>query len=214
MSGTADRLVRLIRRLDRQDDGFDQADLDEMRVLHEYCRDELPQVFNDVLDGANLDLYTSDRKVLLHRLVHIHGVARRIPAAAQKAISGGIDQEELLPSFTLDRAAAARVNALCDEARRLAGASDALGDAGRRHVLSRLAAIRIEILKPVGLFDIIRGALDDLINLLGPAGAAASPLIHPLEEIVTITRNATRAYDALPSPDTTRRLPGPKATEA
>jgi len=82
-------------------------------------------------------------------------------------------------------------------------------DPHRVRLLNRLSAIEKEVLKSTGLFDVIRGGMNDLGETLGKFGKDIKPLTDRMREVVSIVRKSTKAYDQLPDPDEIEKLPAP-----
>ncbi len=77
-------------------------------------------------------------------------------------------------------------------------------------MLNRIAAIEAETHKPEGMFDVVRGGIDDLGETLGKFGVNIKPLSDRMNEVVSIARRGTKAYDQLPEPEEVKQLPPPE----
>lgn len=206
MSGTAERLIDFIRDLNQRA-VISDADLDELQILHNHCRHEFPDVFNELAEYRPND--GNPRKVQMERLLRIHEVDQSIPET-DRVFHGGSDEDDLVPTFTLQEADVIRINHLCDKMRKIILASDIFDVPHRKRLLNRIAAIEAEILKPKGLFDVIRGGVSDIGETLGKFGVDIKPLTDRMQEVVGIARRHTKAYEQLPPPEDLPKLPRPE----
>ena len=124
------------------------------------------------------------------------------------------EQPELLPRFHVSETDQSRIFKLCAEMRKIIFATTDFDEPHRLRLLNRLAAIEAETKKPQGLFDVVRGGINDLGETLGKFGKDVKPLSDRMKEVVNIARSGSKQYDQLPEPEEVKRLPAPEDNEA
>ncbi|MBY5989065.1 hypothetical protein [Roseovarius atlanticus] len=118
--------------------------------------------------------------------------------------------KSLIPTFTASEAGATRIFELCSEMRKIIFASTDFDEPHKIRLLNRLAAIETETKKPEGLYDVVRGGINDLGETLGKFGKDVKPLTDRMKEVVSIARKGTKEYDQLPEPEEVKQLPAPE----
>lgn len=118
--------------------------------------------------------------------------------------------DELIPTFALERGERDRILELCERMRRIVFSASEFDQPHRVRLLNRIAAIEAETHKPEGMFDVVRGGIDDLGETLGKFGVNIKPLSDRMNEVVSIARRGTKAYDQLPEPEEVKQLPPPE----
>lgn len=187
-----------------------RADVDELAMITDVCRNELPRKFVEVVIDYDKKFsnISSDKVAFVERLSRILKVAEALPKAPEQELT-----DELLPSFELKEKAKARVLELCNEMRKIIFSSNYFDEPHKRRLLNRIAGIELQVHQKRGLFDIVRGGINDLGETLGKFGRDIEPLTKRMEEVVKITREATKEYDQLPAPDEVKQLPPPSEQE-
>lgn len=121
--------------------------------------------------------------------------------------------DALIPTFELSENDASRLFELCGQMRRIILGSDVFDEPHRLRLLNRIAAIEAETHKPKGMFDVVRGGINDLGETLGKFGKDVKPLTDRMREVVSIARKGSKQYEQLPEPDEVKRLPAPDQDE-
>jgi hypothetical protein len=116
----------------------------------------------------------------------------------------------LVPLFELGPNDQIRIQGLCEQMRKVVFSTADFDEPHRLRLLNRIAAIEAEIKKPLGMFDVVRGGINDLGETFGKFGKDIKPLTDRMREVVSIARKGTKEYDQLPEPDEVKRLPAPE----
>jgi hypothetical protein len=185
-----------------------RADMDEITMLTDIIRNNLPDKFIKLVIAADEDFPSSDegRFELLQRLEKILEVAIAFPGAYKTDEIGN----GLLPTFELSKSDQSRVFELCDQMRKIVFASAVFDEPHKRRLLDRVAAIEQQVHQKKGKFDVILGGISDIGETLGKFGVDIKPLTDRMNEVVKITRKGTKEYDQLPAPEEVKQLPPPK----
>lgn len=203
------RLINRINILLNKEEFF-MADLDELKILHTLCRKDLPPEFNSILDEFSIGPLPHNMEQLL-RLQRVLQVCSEF--SSELAIRNSRiteDEDELNPKFALSQSDKHRVIDLCSAMRKIIHATTLFDQPHKVRLLNRIAAIELEVEKPRGMFDVIRGGISDLGETLGKFGTDIKPLTDRMNEVVSIARKATKDYDQLPAPEELRQLPAPE----
>jgi hypothetical protein len=181
---------------------------DELLVYIEAKPEAFPRELVGIVESpgsAGPTLSESTKRA--YRIMH---AMRRLP---NQYSSGSTKSDNLLPFFTLDEDEKSRVLELCEKMRKIILSTNAFDEPHKVRLLNRLAAIEREVLKDKGLFDVVRGGMDDLGETLGKFGTNIKPLTDRMKEIVQITRRKSPAYDQIPAPEEVLGLPSPEEND-
>lgn len=149
-------------------------------------------------------------QLTLTRVRSIAGAMSQIPKSLNaRGDEKTQEQVKLLPLFELEDAEKNRILELCGQMRKIVWASDDFDQPHRVRLLNRIAAIEIEVQKPKGWFDVVRGGIDDLGETPGSFGVKIKPLTDRMAEVVGIARRKTKDYEKLPTPEEVKQLPPP-----
>lgn len=189
---------------------FSIEDFDEMKILHNRAYKSFPREFNDLfsrLDSSDSSNYKTEMFRRLNRILH---VVNGLPVHLQ-AFPGEVAEtsEALTPTFELKKADKDRIFALCIDMRKIVFSTIEFDEPHRRRLLNRIAAIEAETHKPKGLFDVVRGGINDLGETLGKFGKDIKPLTDRMAEVTKIARSGSKEYEQLPPPEDIKRLPPP-----
>uniref|UniRef100_UPI003B51914E hypothetical protein n=1 Tax=Roseovarius indicus TaxID=540747 RepID=UPI003B51914E len=149
------------------------------------------------------------RHQVIHRVLTILEALKKVPENIQEDALATSDA--LIPSFSLPEKDKDRIAELCEKMRRIIFSTTDFDEPHRLRLLNRIAAIEAEIHKPKGMFDVVRGGIDDLGETLGKFGKDIKPLTDRMQEVVSIARKNTKEYDQLPEPEEIKRLPSPES---
>ena len=185
-----------------------RSDLDEIVMLSTVCKSQLSERFLSVVDGFDQKFITVNdvQMSFLARLDRIIEIGSEFPSTIQPLI---ID-DALLPTFHLPTKDKSRVLELCIDMRKIVFASDHFDEPHKRRLLDRIAAIEHQVHQPNGLFDVVRGGIDEVGETLGKFGKNIKPLTDRMAEVVQIVRRSTKQYDQLPAPEEIKKLPKPE----
>lgn len=167
-----------------------------------------PQVISIAENPGSL---TSSWPGSLHRILSILRTWEALPEGLDTTIEIP-DRDALVPLFEVSQPDAERIFELCVQMRKIVIASEIFDEPHRLRLLNRIAAIEGETHKPKGLFDVVRGGINDLGETLGKFGKDIKPLTDRMKEVVSIARKGAKQYDQLPEPDEVKRLPAPGET--
>ena len=206
MKKTTERLRQLLELVSIQNNSPSSADVDELVLLTNLAANLLPDRFREIV--VNVDRSSDEAESLrqnaarLLRILDVH-------SQFSSDIHENADNELLIPTFHLEKRDQARVVELCSEMLKIVFSSDVFDHPHKRRLLDRIAAIEKQVFQERGIFDVVRGGIDDLGETLGKFGVNIKPLTDRMAEVVKITRRATKEYDQLPAPDEVRQLPPP-----
>lgn len=206
-----DRLVEMLTYLNANPSGFQRGDLDEIVMLAEACKEQLPDRLNKVIEEFDEHFSVSGfdkRAEFLDRALRIIKVSGSIPTQSVSTDPGG-----LLPTFELEKKDKERVLKLCEDMRKIIFASPDFDEPHKKRLLNRVAAIEKQVLSPKGIFDVVLGGVSDVGETLGKFGKDVKPLTDRMDEIAKITRKGTKEYDQIPAPDEVKKLPSPRDTQ-
>lgn len=200
-------LKRKIAKLNQNPPQMTRADVDELAMITEVCRHLLPKKFVEVVADYDRKFsnISTDKLAFIERLHRILQVSESLPVSRE----GEQETDELLPSFSLKEKDKLRVLELCQEMRKIIFSSNLFDEPHKRRLLNRIAGIEHQVHQKRGLFDIVRGGINDLGETLGKFGRDIEPLTKRMDEVVKITRQATKEYDQLPAPEDVKQLPPP-----
>lgn len=188
---------------------FSHADFDELETLAKYLGDKLPGKFHEILaggySGSTYAVQTMGER--LQRVLSLHA---KMPEEFTKQGALGTESESLLPVFELNKKDKERVLKLCSDMRKIVFASADFDEPHKKRLLNRIAAIEKQVLSPKGLFDVVLGGVSDVGETLGKFGKDIKPLTDRMNEVAKITRDGTKEYDQLPSPEEIKGLPAPE----
>jgi hypothetical protein len=213
MNEIGSKLIKKIKSLQNSSASFREADLDELQILHRHSKDQFPDSFNRIFGSFKYTFVSQSQQEFLARLLRVLEVENSIPEDIRKVDPTGSVLGELVPTFTLEKKDIGRISELCSAMRKIVFATPDFDAPHKTRLLNRIAAIEAEVHKPKGLFDIVRGGINDLGETLGKFGKDIKPLTERMEEVVKITRRATKEYDQLPPPDEIQQLPKPEDFE-
>ncbi len=184
--------------------------MDELAMLVSLEKRNLPTRFVELIGQMDSSFPTtsSGRAHAHERLSRILQVASQFP---EQEVSSGT--EELLPTFHLAKPDHDRVMALCADMRKIVFSSTVFDEPHKRRLLNRIAGIEYQLSQAKGLFDVVRGGINDLGETLGKFGKDIKPLTDRMNEVVSIVRRSTKEYDQLPPPDEVKQLPPPSEGE-
>ncbi|WP_297776377.1 hypothetical protein [uncultured Roseovarius sp.] len=187
-----------------------ESDLDELAILHGYCQQCLSDTFNRVFSEIPRGSPKSRGAGWVDRLLRVHKVESDIPEEIKNSrITKKRGNSALIPVFQLESDDKQRIAELCEKMRKIIFSTSGFDEPHRLRLLNRIAAIEAEIHKPVGMFDVVRGGMNDLGETLGKFGKDIKPLTDRMREVVGIARKGTKEYDQLPEPEELKRLPSP-----
>ncbi|MGR3548131.1 MAG: hypothetical protein ACU0CB_14005 [Roseovarius sp.] len=172
--------------------------------------DAAPQSFSKVIRNIMLKHPRSsyaDRNELIERLHSLLVTQSEFFEVDQGAVHG--PNLELIPTFELSEKETARILELCIGMRKIVFASSEFDQPHKVRLLNRIAAIEAEVQKPRGIFDVVRGGMNDLGETLGKFGTDIKPLTDRMREVVDIARRKTTEYDQIPGPEEVKQLPPP-----
>ncbi|MEM1363150.1 MAG: hypothetical protein AAGF94_15795 [Pseudomonadota bacterium] len=212
-SHTKQRLITVLTKLVENQD-WDIEDIDEIGIYADNLKDELSEKTFRLIDKlSGLDIEDSP-----HKWATAHRLASRCLRALEVEDSIWIQPEPgstsaLIPSFIIDEDDKEKISKLCSDMRKIVFASNVFDEPHRLRLLNRIAAIEAETQKPKGMFDVVRGGIDDLGETLGKFGTDIKPLTDRMKEVVSIARRGTKEYDQLPEPEEVKSLPAPTDDE-
>lgn len=208
-----ERLYSLISNYQEPVSQFSAADIDEVMMITEAIRSELParfvQLAYDLEKAFDADFpqYTRER---FKRLTRILDVAATIPID-QTSISDTRENdvpEE--PTFKLEGSDKARVFELCNQIRKIIFGSDIFDQPHKRLLLNRVAAIEYQVEQPKGKLDVLRAGVSEVGETLGKFGTDIEPLTKRIKEVFQIGRSNSDEYAQIPAPDEIKQLPAPE----
>ncbi|MBU3259948.1 hypothetical protein KPG71_07995 [Roseovarius sp. PS-C2] len=185
-----------------------QESLDRLDLIVDAALETLPRQFKSVFSDLsnNHSTYNGTENIaIVRRLIGILQFADEIKSVEQEEHS-----DNLIPTFEISPQDKTRIVELCEKMRRIIFVTADFDEPHRLRLLNRIAAIEAEIHKPKGMFDVVRGGINDIGETLGKFGKDIKPLTERMKEVVSITRKGTKAYDQLPEPEDVKRLPSPE----
>ena len=204
------RLVKILEETLEDPNGFDQVDFDEMKILYSRCKQGFPVEFQRIFEGSGYPGSQGQQRIFAGRLLRVLEIIASLPEEFRLEPEVQSDSENtLIPMFSLEKKDISRVVELCSQMRKIVFVTADFDSPHRLRLLNRIAAIEAEVLKPQGIFDVIRGGIDDVGETLGKFGVSIKPLTDRMAEVVGIARRKTKEYDQLPSPDEVKKLPPP-----
>lgn len=179
---------------------FSRADLDELITLSEVSKGAIPEraVTLMIACDETFDADPASRLEYLERISRICAVAHRHAAPTARR---DVDTMPIAPVFTLGSEQRERAVQLCQEARERVFGVEYFDVPHRRRLLDRIAAIESEISQSFGLYDILRGGMNDLDEALTAFRQQHFPLRGIMAEIMALARNGSNDYRQLPMPD-------------
>ena len=202
---------RLVAKLKTMANDFFQPDLDEAQLLYSYCSDEFPESFRKIFESFQYTQVRDKKANWVTRLLRILEIEISIPKSAKRLkIPDKQEVEALVPTFSVDEQDAERIFELCSEMRKIVLASTDFDQPHKVGLLNRIAAIESQTQKPKGLFDVVRGGINDLGETLGKFGKEIKPLTDRMNEVVSIARKGSEQYKQLPEPVEIKQLPSPE----
>lgn len=209
----AERFLNLVAMGQNQPDEFAIADLDEIKLLYRYCKEQFPDEIEEILDRIDGRDDTLELEIAFGRILRLIEVGRTLPP---KGVADSIDltNDAIYPSFSLVERDKIRIAELCSQMRKIVFATTDFDQPHKVRLLNRIAAIEAESQKKKGFFDVVRGGLNDLGETLGKFGRDIKPLTDRMNEVVSIARSNTKEYDQLPAPEEVLKLPAPDQDEA
>lgn len=181
-----------------------QADFDELEILADALRSELPKKFLQIV-GEGYQYYSSDQKNVGQRLKRIAELDELLPVGRVEYD----DDSMLIPTFSLPEADKTRVLELSTDIRKIVLASSLFDEPHKRRLLNRVAAIEQEIHQPKGKMDVVLGGVVDVGEALGKFGEKIKPLTDRMSEIRRIVGRNSDDYSQLPAPEEVKQLPAP-----
>lgn len=184
-------------------------DQDSLRLLTERCQNEFSNTASDILKTLINEslVYDRDQEFALkaaNRFLRVVELESQLGTSSELSSA-----DNLIPKFELEKADKVRVFELCNAMRKIVLASQVFDEPHRIRLLNRIAAIEVETHKPKGMFDVVRGGVNDLGETLGKFGADIKPLTDRMQEVVGIARKGSKQYDQLPPPEEIKQLPAP-----
>ncbi len=182
---------------------FTLAKIDRLQIASLHFKEELPELWFKVINGIN-PLMLDDLEAQIRvcdRLASLLDATKDFP-------NSKLD-DEIIPTFSLEKQDKERVTTLCREMRDIVLNSDNLDTAYRKRLLHRISQIEFEIYKPHGLYDVVLAGIVDAGDAFGKFGDRIKPLVDRINEIRGITQRNTKEYDQLPRPEEVKRLPKP-----
>ncbi len=205
-----DEIEAILKSLLSPPRAVSMPDIDELLMLVEESRSLLPNRFlelSDTLDSFDIDapeehpwFYETCK-----RLLRVLEVQERI--VRKRANHTG----SLTPVFTLEEKDKNRVLKLCSDMRKIVLASTDFDHPHKIRLANRIAAIEDQIHREKGMFDVILGGVSDIGETLGKFGKNIKPLTDRMNEVMKITRKATKEYDQIPPPEEVKQLPKPNS---
>ena len=189
---------------------FRRADMDEIAMVAKACGNLLPERLQNLIIGYDTGFSgtVGANAQFLERALRIFEVDSSLPKI--EVIS---NNDELLPTFSLNEKDKERVLKLCGDMRKIVFASTDFDEPHKKRLLNRIAAIEEQVYSPRGLFDVVLGGVSDTGETLGKFGKDIKPLTERMSEIAKITRHATKEYDQIPAPEEVKKLPAPEETD-
>ncbi len=213
-SELASTLVELIRTYEGRDPArLSQADFDELAYIYGIVWKEFPRHFQAVANDFKFHGSSDSRRILFERLVRILNVHDAVPAEFRNSGASELSEDALLPKFILDAGDRERVLHLCNQMRKIIFGTPEFDEPHRRRLLNRIAAIESEVHKPKGMFDVVRGGVSDIGEVLGKFGKDIKPLVDRMTEVNQIARKNISQYDQIPAPEEIHALPAPESNE-
>lgn len=211
----ADKLKSMINYFSNKDANFPrQPDFDEIKILHSRTKEHFPQEFNDLVARMEYSLSNDNNRNLFQRLARILEVIDSLPTELKHVQErGSPTSTTLVPMFELKKPDKERIFELCTAMRKIVFVTVDFDQPHQLRLLNRIAAIEAETQKDKGIFDVVRGGLNDLGETLGKFGKDIKPLTDRMAEVVSIARKGTKEYDQLPPPEDVKRLPAPTEDE-
>lgn len=208
VSSNFERVRELCSKMTFGSSQFFRADMDELVLRTSVEEHRFPKRFLDLVSEADIRFVRMDNddfNELGNRLKRILKLDEEIGLRRDSAN----EDEELLPTFSLNEDDRAQVLKLCEEMRRIVFASNFFDHAHKRRLSNRISAIERQVHQSKGLFDVILGGLSDVGEALGKFGNDVKPLTDRMAEIAKITRDRSKEYESLPAPEEQKRLPPP-----
>ena len=207
----SEKLQSLLQRLEQSGQTIEPEDVDEIKILHSYCRDEFPDSFNNVIESYSYRDDNREKIRFIRRLLRIFEVERSIPSEIKiKAAKSHHRETDLKPTFEIKQEDKDRIFDLCCKMRNIILATIEFDEPHRRRLLNRIAAIEAETQKPLGMFDVVLGGVSDIGETLGKFGKDIKPLTDRMAEVARIARKGTKEYDQIPAPEEIEKLPKPE----
>ena len=205
---------RLLKELDEIGSNFpSRVQTDRLNYLAENGDETIPvEIKNLIKELYSSYSYYTDNKFEGRELV-VRAIALlelHLELGSEQQVSSN---DALLPTFSLPQDDKSRVLELCGQMRQIIIKTDFLDDPHRRRLLDRVAGIEHQVHQPKGIFDIVRGGIDDVGETLGTFGKNVKPLTDRMKEVAQIARRNTQEYDQLPAPEEIKQLPAPSDTE-
>jgi hypothetical protein len=210
----ANRVIKLIKIGIDREGKIGQEFFDELKILHDRSKSFFPREFNDLMRGFKYTLVGAEKVEFLLRLAKILEVIKSLPDELREPeVKIDVESSSLVPLFEIQKSDKDRIFELCNDMRKIVFASEVFDHPHRVRLLNRIAAIEAETHKPKGMFDVVRGGINDLGETLGKFGTDIKPLTDRMREVVGIARKGTKEYDQLPAPDEVKQLPPPRDDE-
>ncbi len=184
--------------------------LEASSVAIDHIRDNVGVQLTDALDDAMENRHELSVGDLFQRVSGIRSMVE-IQIEVLSLHPKRTDNEALLPTFSINEDEKEKIAHLCSEMREIVHKSSEFDDPHKVRLLNRIAAIENEALKAKGLFDVVRGGMNDLGETLGTFGTNIKPLTDRMQEVVGIARRGASEYEKLPKPDEVKKLPSPEA---
>ncbi len=205
-----EELIQLLDKLDRSAEKFSHADLDELQLLSGLCKEQLPAQFISIVNSFKYTVVTETQLQFLLRLRRVMELSRKFPnMVIESNATDKKPEDALLPTFKLNKEDRERVIKLCADMRKIVFSSLDFDQPHKRRLLNRIAAIEQQVHQEKGLFDIVRGGINDLGETLEKFGVDIKPLTDRMNEVAGITRRNTEEYNQLPAPEELKQLPAP-----
>ncbi|KXF90692.1 hypothetical protein [Phaeobacter inhibens] len=206
------RIIEVTQEIDTKGN-FSRADFDELAMLVEHSASQLPKRFVKIVEesdrkfpsGPTREAYNG-RIELAERLRKVLNVAKELPSSPQLEL----DDDALLPTFSLEKNDKSRVLELCAQMRKIVLGTEIFDQPHRRRLLNRIAGIEYQVEQPKGLLDVLRAGVSDVGETLGKFGTDIEPLTKRMNEVTQIARSNSKEYDKIPSPEEVKRLPAPE----
>jgi hypothetical protein len=210
----ANRVIALIKKGIEAQGSVGPESFDEIKMFHGRVKQFFPKEFNDLLNESTYTVVSSSNLNTFKRLNKILQVYQSLPEELRNPqIDEAATSTALVPLFELKKSDKDRIFELCADMRKIVFASDVFDQPHRLRLLNRIAAIEAETQKAKGLFDVVRGGINDLGETLGKFGTDIKPLTDRMREVVGIARKGTKEYDQLPPPEEVKQLPPPSDDE-
>lgn len=182
------------------------SDFDELSIYFEADKEIFPHQIGALLAALpSEDIQRTETAERINSIIRAHSFLPKELDPPKRAVVS----DELVPHFSLPPDEAKRISVLCEQMRKIVFSSTQIDHAHKVRLLNRISAIEAETQKGRGLFDVVRGGINDLGETLGKFGSDIKPLTDRMQEVVSITRRRTKQYDQLPEPEEIKRLPKP-----